>query len=321
MPIQDYGLLPQSSTGKKKKQQNAPRTEGGYLINEYRTGPSNTGTYRQSPRGNAPITKREFKRDAEESDYTYQGYKVPLYPGSEMIGLPAGTSSVQDGMVQGLWTLGNTQAELTKVLAYKSNRVRTIQEQLYRYGWIGKNSITGKATTESFQGAVAFLMQQGNMVGMNWQQLIPIGPGGLKDLGGPNAVGTRSTRGTPGAQYGVPSTSTSTSIDHVTRGDARAFLKEALANVLGRGPDPGEFNQFLDLLREKEKENPRVTTTSSVTNSATDSSQSSESSGGLNQADYTQIAERYAQRVDPKQAQRYKRAGYEQMLDQLIASE
>lgn len=301
-----------ASSGAKKKKNEAPRTEGGYLINQYRTGPSPTNMYRQSPRGNVPITKKERRQTDEDSPYTYQGYQVPMYSGSELVGLPAGTSGVMDGKVQWLGSLGNTQDELTKVLNYKTNQVRDLQKRLFRYGWIGKNSITGKATTESFQGAVAFLMQQGNRLGMNWEQLMALGPQGMEDAGG------ASTSAGSGKRYGVPQTNTQTSIDHATRGTARNFLKEALANVLGRGPEPGEFNEFLDLLRDKEEANPRVTTQTSVQNSADDAETATEGEGGLAEGDYANIAERFATQQDPSQAKRYAKAGYEQLLDQLI---
>lgn len=310
-------MYQQGDSGAGKRKPSKPRTEGGYLINDYRsTGTSDTGYWRQSPRGNVPITRKEFKQDAvEKSPYTYRNYQVPMFEGSELVGLPSGASITRDGMTHGLWGLRNTQTDLNRVLSFKSNRVREIQTQLYRYGWISKNSITGSAETESFQGAIAFLMYKGNRVGYNWQDLIPMGPQGLPD-------GTRAPGGGGGGpQYGVPSTSTQTQINHATKGDARAFLKQALADILGRGPEPGEFNEFLDTLREKEENNPSVTTTTSVINSATDDETSSETEGGMTSADYQRVAERYARSEDPEQAKRYKRAFYEQTLDELIASQ
>ena len=300
---------------KKKTKDEQPRTEGGYLINKYRTQGSPTGIYRQSPRGNAPISEKEFNNPMKKSPYTYRGYQVPMYAGSEVVGLPAGSSDELNGKVEGLWRLGNTQQDLDRMLGLKPNRVREWQTRLYKLGWIGKQSITGSSETESYQGVIAFLMQQGNMHGMPWEDVMDLGPQGLNDLGGP----TKALGGGPkGPKYGVPSTQTTSSIDHATKGQVRSLLKDALANVLGRGPDPGEFNEFLDMLREKERKNPRVATTTSIDSSATASSDSTVTEGGLAEDDYQQAAERYAEKADPAQAERYKRAGYEQLLDQLI---
>lgn len=291
------------------------RTEGGYLKPQYRSGPSATGLYRQTPRGNVPIRKREYNNPLKDSPYTYRGMEVPMYSGSELIGLPSGASAVKDGMTAYAGTLRNTQTDLDRILNFRSPKVRELQTQLYKMGWIGKNSITGKASTESFQGAIAFLMAQGNEIGMNWEEVMNMGPAGLESAGGPSVTGG----GRNGPAYGVKTTQTNTATNEVTKGTAKAYLKDALANVLGRGPQPGEFNEFLDMLRDKEEANPSVTVGTSVVNSETDSESTTDTSGGMNEADYQQFAERFARQQDPGQAKRYQRAGYEQILDQLIA--
>lgn len=308
-----------ASTKRRKGDNREPaRTEGGYLIGDRTAGArSNTGMWRQSPRGVAPITKRELNNPGA-SQFTYQGFNVPMYDDSELVGLPAGASAVIDGKAQGIWGLRNTVSDLQKLINTKnSNRVRELQAKMYRYGWIGKQSITGKASTESFQSTIAYLMYQGNMIGENWEAVLELGPKGVAQAGG-RSTGGGGGGGGGGSMLGVPVTTTTSAVDHLTKGNARNYLRDALANVLGRGPQPGEFNEFLDMLREKEQENPVISTTTTVVNSKTDRDTTSERSGGMDQADYQQVAERFANRADPAQADRYKRAGYEQMLNQLI---
>lgn len=311
-----------SPSAKKRKGDNKQpaRTEGGYIIGD-RTGGANSGTglWRQSPRGNAPISKREFNNPGGAYEYTYQGQAIPMYDNSELVGLPSGSSAIVDGRAQGVWNLRNTVGDLKRLTESQNTmRIRDLQTKMYRYGWIGKQSITGKATTESFRGTLAYLMYQGNLIGENWEAVLELGPKGLAQAGGGSTGGGGGGGGGRSSLIGVPQTSTTSSIDHLTKGSARAYLRDALANVLGRGPQPGEFNEFLDMLREREQERPVVTTTTTTLTSDTDQESSSERSGGMDQADYQQVAERFANKADPAQAQRYKRAGYEQMLDQLI---
>ena len=218
-----------------------------------------------------------------------------------------------------MWQLGNTRAELDKLSSLKNTmRVRELQTKMYRYGWIGKQSITGKASTDSFQSTIAFLMYQGNLIGETWESVLELGPKGLAQAGGSSTGGGGGGGGGRSSLIGVPQVSTTSSVDHLTKGNVRAYLRDALANVLGRGPQPGEFNEFLDMLREREQNNPVTTTTTQTFTSDTDQTSESERSGGMQEADYQQVAERFARRSDPAQADRYKRAGYEQMLTQLI---
>lgn len=310
-----------ASTKKRKGDNREPqRTEGGYLIGDRTAGgTSETGYWRQSPRGNVQITKAEKENPTGDQPYSYQGFSVPMYADSELVGLPAGASDIVDGKTQGVWQLGNTRAELDKLSSLKNTmRVRELQTKMYRYGWIGKQSITGKASTDSFQSTIAFLMYQGNLIGETWESVLELGPKGLAQAGGSSTGGGGGGGGGRSSLIGVPQVSTTSSVDHLTKGNVRAYLRDALANVLGRGPQPGEFNEFLDMLREREQNNPVTTTTTQTFTSDTDQTSESERSGGMQEADYQQVAERFARRSDPAQADRYKRAGYEQMLTQLI---
>lgn len=313
------GSGPVAAKKRKGDNREPSRTEGGYLIGDRTAGgTSNSGLWEQGARGVRPMSKNRFMyRDRIDSEYTYRGFEVPNYEGSGLVGMQETAATIIDGKVGAPYALGNTTDELNKWLGNRSSsQVRELQKRMYRYGWIGKNSITSSAETESFGATLAFLMYKGNLHGENWNSILEMGPVGLSKIDSNSPNGPAGG----GAEYGVPSTRTTSSIDHLTKGQARAFLRDALASVLGRGPQPGEFNEFLDLLREKEENNPRLATYTSVTNSETNSSEDVESSGGMTEDDYTQAAELYARQTDPKQAKRYKRAGFEQTLDQLIES-
>ena len=315
------------SQSEKKSTKGKPRTEGGYLIGQQRfSGASPSGLWRDSPRGYVPVGKKEAKqtirRGYNASQFTYQNYEVPYFPDSPLVGMPAGMGfGVEGQFMRGT----NTQADLEKLFnSRNTNLIRGIQTQMYKAGWLGKQSITGKSTSEGFRNALAFLFYQGNMLGETWETIMQGGPEALGDLGGLNVKsipGGKGPKGPDGIPYGTPVRSVSESVDYTTKGTARNYLREALANVLGRGPQEGELDEFLDLLREKERKNPTVTTSTSIVNSETDSQSSSETDGGFTGDDAAMVAERFARQQDPAQAKRYKKAGYEQLLDQLIASE
>ena len=311
----------------KQPSKGKPRTEGGYLIGPQRFyGASPSGLWRDSPRGYVPVGKKEAKqtirRGYNASQFTYQNYEVPYFPDSPLVGMPAGMGfGVEGQFMRGT----NTQADLEKLFnSRNTNLIRGIQTQMYKAGWLGKQSITGKSTSEGFRNALAFLFYQGNMLGETWETIMQGGPEALGDLGGLNVKsipGGKGPKGPDGIPYGTPVRSVSESVDYTTKGTARNYLREALANVLGRGPQEGELDEFLDLLREKERKNPTVTTSTSIVNSETDSQSSTETDGGFTGDDAAMVAERFARQQDPAQAKRYKKAGYEQLLDQLIASE
>lgn len=312
------------SQSEKKSTKGKPRTEGGYLIGPQRfSGASPSGLWRDSPRGNVPVGKKDAKqtirRGYNASQFTYQNYEVPYFPDSPLVGMPADMGfGVEGQFMRGT----NTQADLEKLFnSRNTNLIRGIQTQMYKAGWLGKQSITGKSTSEGFRNALAFLFYQGNMFGESWETIMQGGPEALGDLGGLNVKSTPGGKGPGGISYGTPVRSVSESVDYTTKGTARNYLREALANVLGRGPQEGELDEFLDLLREKERKNPTVTTSTSIVNSETDSQSSTETDGGFTGDDAAMVAERFARQQDPAQAKRYKKAGYEQLLDQLIASE
>ena len=310
-------------TAKKKPKSTSPvRTEGGYIIGQDRfTGPSPTGLWRDSPRGNVPVTQQQRKQAVksgyQQSQFTYQNYDVPYFPDSPLVGMPADMGyGVEGQFVRGT----NTQADLEQLFnSRNTNKIRTLQTQMFKAGWLGKQSITGKATSEGFRNALAFLFYQGNMLGEAWTTIRDLGPQGLQDNGGLSVKTSQGPNGPGGPGYGVPTKSVSESVDYATKGEARSLLRTALADVLGRGPKSGELDEFLDLLREKQKENPTVSTQTSIVNSETDSSSSSETDGGYTADDAAGLAERFATQQNPNQAQRYKKAGYEQLLDSLIA--
>jgi len=309
-------------TAKKKKSTSPVRTEGGYIIGTDRfSGSSPTGLWRDSPRGYVPVTKQQRKQAVksgyQQSQFTYQNYDVPYFPDSPLVGMPANMGfGVEGQFVRGT----NTQADLEQLFnSRNTNKIRTLQTQMFKAGWLGKQSITGKATSEGFRNALAFLFYQGNMLGEAWTTIRDMGPQGLQDNGGLTVKTSRGPNGPGGPGYGVPTKSVSESVDYATKGEARSLLRTALADVLGRGPKSGELDEFLDLLREKQKENPTVNTQTSIVNSETDSSSSSETDGGYTADDAAGLAERFATQQNPNQAQRYKKAGYEQLLDSLIA--
>lgn len=294
------------------------RTYGGYVIPEKVGLESETGVYESSPRGIRPVPMSRWKPGVKEAKWTYQNYDIPEFEGSPLVGMPSASAGIIYNGAQLVGT--NTKQDLQAILDSKNTRqIRALQSQMYQAGWITKQSITGKTTGEAFQNALAFLFYQGNVSGRGWRDVLSGGPSdaGVDEGGGPGGGGPGGGREIP---FGTPVTNTSTSLNEATKGQARAYLKEALATVLGRGPKPGEFNAFLDALRDKEDKNPSVTVTTSTQNSQTDSSSTSETSGGMSGEDYAQFAENFAEDLDPKQARRYKRAEYEQLLTSLIES-
>lgn len=90
-------------------------------------------------------------------------------------------------------------------------------------------------------------------------------------------------------------TSTSTSVDNITEGQAWATLRGAVESAIGRGPTEAELHRFLSKARDIAADNPSVTRTTTTQNSdGTSSSQSSSTTGGTTEADYALAAQNMA---------------------------
>ena len=305
----DFGLG--GATGSKS-------TPGGYAPNPGTR--SKTGYYKTNPVPllPSPVTPREMERGARNAEYTYRGYQVPEFSNSDLVGLPPNSGMALDGGTNRnqLMALGNTKQNLQRISSWNSAQITLLQKRMVENGWLPKKEVSGRAT-ERTMSAIAFMMQQGNALNSRWTDVMYMGPEKLRQMGG-NDV-TSSTGTGPGGRDMSPTTNTSTSVDFSTKADARKYLREALANVLGRGPKDGEVDDFLDSLRSKERQNPTTTTQVTTPIGENDSSYDSTTEGGFSVTDAQNFAENYAKDLNPKQAKRYAKAGYEQLLDQLIA--
>lgn len=294
-------------------------TPGGYPIGAGTRDKDGTGLYRTKvPFLPAPVPASEMKAGRSAAKYTYRNYAVPEFDNSEFVGMPAGSHPMINGEngYTAIRQLGNTTANLNAVSAWSAGELKKVQATLIKAGWIPKNAGTGRPNDKTMS-AIAFLMDQGNRIGARWEDIAQNGPEWLRKVGGTDMTDT-STSG-PGSAYSGPVTSVSKSVNYTTKAGARNLLRSTLADVLGRGPRDEEVDEFLDLLRAKEKANPTVTTNISDGNDEGSFNESSSTTtGGFDAEQAGALAERYATNINPEQASRYKRAGYEQLLDSLI---
>lgn len=292
-----------------------PTTPGGYPKGAGDQG--TTGLWRQNPVPflPSPVTPGEMSRGRSNSKYTYRQYDVPNFAGSDQIGMPANSFVMGPG--GGMWKewagLGNTQTELDRVSQWKAKDLKPLQVQMVKAGWLTKSAANGRPNDETIN-AVAFLMDQGNQLGRSWQNIVELGPDGLRQAGGADVTAAGGGPGGGGPGGGGPSTSVSSSVRYSTKAGARNYLKQALSDVLGRGPNEDEIDEFIGMLHSKEKKNPVVTTT--VNDGAGTSSSTTE--GGFEADSALSLAENFARDQHPEQAQRYAKAGYEQLLDSLV---
>ena len=295
-------------------------TPGGYYPRPGQQ--SKTGYYKTNPVPllPSPVTRKEMQRGADNAQYTYRGYQVPDFSNSQLIGLPPNSGMALDNgtNTQQLLALGNTKQNLQSISSWNTAQIQALQKRMVENGWLPKNEVSGRPTDRTMS-AVAFMMQQGNALNARWTDVMYMGPKGLKQLGGTDATGATTDVG-PGSQGQdmSPTTNTTSSINYSTKAQARKYLREALANVLGRGPKDEEVDDFLDKLRSKERQNPSTATT--VSTPGVDGSDTSQTSqGGFGEVEAATFAENYAKDINPKRAKKYAQAGYEQLLDSLIA--
>ena len=99
-----------------------------------------------------------------------------------------------------------------------------------------------------------------------------------------------------GGQAFVPYTTRSTNTRAVlsTLEEARATLRSQLADMIGRWPTDGEVKAFLARLNERERANPLVTTVTTNYTSETESSSSTQQSGG--EVDVFDVADTWAKK-------------------------
>ena len=305
----DFGLGGSTGSG---------TTPGGYAPNPGKQ--SKTGYYKSNPVPllPSPVTRREMQRGAQNAQYTYRGYQVPDFSNSQLVGLPPNSGmALENGVnTQQLLALGNTKQNLQAIGSWNTAQVQALQKRMVENGWLPKSEVSGRPTDRTMS-AVAFMMQQGNALNARWTDVMYMGPKGLKQAGGTDATAVTTGVG-PGGQDMSPTTTTASQVDYSTKAQARKYLREALANVLGRGPKDDEVDDFLDKLRAKERQNPSTGTT--VTTPGVDGSDSqSTTSGGFGEVEAATFAENYAEDINPKRAKKYAQAGYEQLLDSLIA--
>lgn len=87
-------------------------------------------------------------------------------------------------------------------------------------------------------------------------------------------------------------TTTSTTVNTLTREDALALTKDSMARLLGRAPTSGEVGQYLTILNGLAEKNPQVTTTTStIDDQGVQSEKSSRTTGGISQAGLQAAAE------------------------------
>lgn len=295
-------------------------TPGGYGSSASRTEQRASGLYKfQIPlKQPLSIPMSEINAGMKRAKYTYRNYSVPEFDGAELVGQPAGSFPMINGGYgyENIRGQGNTVEELNRVQTWSTEEMRGLQVAAVKKGWLPKSVADGRPNRRTM-GLVAFLMDQGNQTGYNWQDILQEGPKWLRKIGGADVVNASATDQKSG--YDGPVTSVQKSVSYSTKATARGLLTDALANVLGRGPKDDEVDEFLDLLRSKQKANPTVSTNVSDSNEAGSMrTQDSTTDEGFGQDDAVRLAERFATRTDPAQASRYKRAGYEQLLDQLI---
>ena len=295
------------------------RTPGGYPVGAGKE--SRTGLYRTKvPFLPAPVPVSEMRQGRASAKYTYRNYAVPDFKNSDLVGMPAGSFPMINGEngTNAIRALGNTTEQLNMIGSWNQKQLKEIQAVMIRNGWLPKGSDTGTPTGKTMN-LVAFLMDQGNRLGQPWQDVLALGPEGLRKVGGADVVDGTGATGTGSAAYTGPVTTVSKSVNYSTKASARNLLRQALSDVLGRGPREDEVDEFLELLRSKEKANPTVTTT--ITDSNDEGSRNDNSStteGGFDGEQAANLAENFATDINPQQAKRYKRAGYEQLLDSLI---
>jgi len=145
-----------------------------------------------------------------------------------------------------------------------------------------------------------------------------------KYLGEMLATGARkANREDGGNEYTGPTTTTTTSENTYvsSRATARASLTAALTQELGRAPYRRDVDRFLNALNKAERANPTVTTTTSTTtpnpkNHTVDVQTSTTTEES--KVDPAAKAERFAEKLDPKEARRYQTGNYYEVIASML---
>lgn len=93
-------------------------------------------------------------------------------------------------------------------------------------------------------------------------------------------------------------TTTSTTINTLTREDALALTKSSMAQLLGRAPTDSEVSKYMGILNGLAEQNPQVTTTTStIDDQGVSSEKSSKTTGGISQAGLQAAAEQQIEKT------------------------
>lgn len=229
---------------------------------------------------------------------------------------------------------------LAKFTQLDQESIASWQMRLYNMGFLDEGSMNGigimnEGTYEAMQAAMA----TANQNGMNLTQLernIIAGRPVEKAMGFTSSGGYGSGSTNPYEPTTTTSTSTSTStqenVSLTGRGGARAVLVNAMATEMGREPTPNEVRRFLRSLHAAERRNPSRSRTTSTTTSTTttDRDRSGDTSvdtdtdtdtrtvSRQSNVDPTQKAEKFAEQIGGKEAERFQAANFFSVIEQMV---
>lgn len=293
------------------------RTPGGYP-----TAPSDyagTGLNKATPGGftpkkvkksgsykGHPLPLQNSERSAyvgvdQDSSYYNQKYSPYVQEYTDAYGNPAATDTEGRPMP----VADNTWAELDKWRNAGEQKIKALQIDLVKAGWLTKQSVTG-TWSDATDKAMQALMLVGNKNFKSWRSIVVSDQEEIKKgLGPGGGVGKN-----PGGADGPPQdyTQVTTSYNKMPKRDALTAVRDAMTEDLGRAPTDEEVRGFIKDLRQFEQSNPNITTTEHRYEQQGDVWVDNPISTTEPGADPAGLLDTYAEEKNPKAVKRYKKA-------------
>lgn len=290
------GGYPTSSRDRAQPGINKP-TPGGFTPTRVKK----SGSYKGHPLPLQNSDKSAYVGVDENSSYYNEKYSPYVQEYTDAYGNPA-TTDVEGRPMP---VADNTWAELDKWKNAGEQKIKALQIDLVKAGWLTKASVTG-TWTESTDKAMQALMLVGNKNFKSWRSIIVSDQQEIKNgLGPGGGVGKN-----PGGGSEVPQdyTQVTTSYNKMPKRDALTAVRDAMTEDLGRAPTDEEVRGFIKDLRRFEQDNPNITTTEHryeqqgdmwVDNPVSTTEPGNDPSG---------LLDTYAEEKNPKAVKRYKKA-------------
>lgn len=258
------------------------------------------GSYKGHPLPLIPDERKGYVGVDKNSAYYDSRYSPYVQEYTDASGNPAATDQAGRPMP----VADNTWEELDRWKNAGEQKIKALQIDLVKAGWLTKQSITGTwspATDKAMQA----LMLVGNKNFRSWRSIVASDQEEVRNGGPGGKVGDGSTNGSD-----VPQdyTQVSTSYNKMPKRDALSAVKAAMTEDLGRAPTDDEVQGFIKDLRRFERDNPNITTTEHRYEQQGETWVDNPISTTEPGADPAGLLDTYAEEKNPKAVKRYKKA-------------